>query len=527
MYLYISQPNTTHPTTGPSICERSEMYNVKTTTNFNIERKQHRKPRMIYPEDYENKQELFQAIETWWTKRYRKQKDSWHKYRNDLKKMSNHELYPIDLFNPQPDQIIAHLDYIEDEIHKQQKNEHDETGIYQVIKRWKAIKALMRAYGRLDETTTWNYTPPPAPAARPRIIPSVPTVHNIIHHKYSTDPYENKLFQYLGLFSFFVGFRTASEISILKTTDLDLDSGILTFYQPKVHAYRTVALPSRLVDSKNTKNLKSWIDSWRPKVTTSETQDIMFPQPNGRPYTEAYLTKKLREKIIPVWNNYYPYSSRHWYATGKLVLTKVNNGSYDLKEVCDDMHHSSTKVTERYTRTANKWYNIQPFDWFNTLLKLTRKRAIKECKISTFGLKGGTDRNPSENEVWARPGRNLIYGKIKSVYFACKHVLKKLSISSSFFSFQLLTPDMNGYFFSSFASLLRPVYPFISLSSVNSNSCESFFLNNISLHHLQDEDSQDYMMDQRSHNDGFSWVKITPFLKNIVGPSSPNMEVAM
>ncbi|HMA82865.1 MAG TPA: hypothetical protein VKP59_01415, partial [Candidatus Thermoplasmatota archaeon] len=129
------------------------------------------------------------------------------------------------------------------------------------------------------------------------------------------------------------------------------------------------------------------------------------------------------------------YSSRHWYATGKLVLSKVNTGAYDLKEVCDDMHHSSTKVTERYTRTANKWYKIAPYDWFNTLLKLTKKRAIKKCKISTTTQNRCTDRNPSEKEVWARPGRNLLTDWKKTVNIVCKHVLKKHSTLLFLFSF--------------------------------------------------------------------------------------------
>jgi len=438
MYLYNPPNKPITPETGSLLEKRTGgMYNVNHKQNFyNVENKKTtQKPRMINPEQHETTEELFQAIQNWWTQRYRKQPESWHKYENDLKKMMNHDIYPVNIHNPLPDQVIAHLDYIEDNIKQKQKNKHDHTGIYQVIKRWKAIKALMRSYGRLEEIKQWNYTPPPAPAARPRIIPSVKTVHQIIHHDYSKDPYENKLYQYLGLFSYWIGFRTASEMSILQTTDLDLDSGLLTFYQPKVHAYRTVALPQRLITSKNTKNLKNWIDNWRPKAETSESKEYMFIQKNGRPFTEAYLTKKLRDHFIPIWNNYYPYSSRHWYATGKLVLSKVNTGAYDLKEVCDDMHHSSTKVTERYTRTANKWYKIAPYDWFNTLLKLTKKRAIKKCKISTTTQNGCTDRNPSEKEVWARPGRNLLTDWKKTVNIVCKHVLKKHSTLLFLFSF--------------------------------------------------------------------------------------------
>ncbi len=201
-----------------------------------------------------------------------------------------------------------------------------------------------------------------------------------------------------------VGFRTASEMSILKVSDFDEDTGELTFYQPKVKAWRTVVLPQRLVDSKNTKNMKNWIDRWRVKVETNESNDYMFIQPNGRPFTQAFLTKKLREHFIPVWGNYYPYSSRHWYATANLVKSKVNHGVFNLKEVCDDMHHSSVKVTERYTRTANKWYRIAPYDWFNALLKSSKKRTVEEYKTSTTAKKGCTGNFSPEKRYG--PGRN-------------------------------------------------------------------------------------------------------------------------
>ena len=370
--------NNIPPDTNESISDKIKdggMENVDRKEVFNIEKigkeQPLKNPRIIHPEDYDSLEELFSDIKIWWVKRYRKDPLTWRRYRRLLEDMSKHEIFPINVFDPNPDQVVAQLDYIEEEWKKQRDGSRDKSGTYAIINRYKAVKALMHSYGRLKEVKDlWNYTPPSAPAARPRIIPAIQTVHKLIHHKYSKDRYETKLYQYIALFAHIVGFRPASEISILRTGDVDLETGLLTFYQPKPDNWRTVKLPDRLIDSSNTKCLKKWLDSWRPKAESQYSKDFMFIQPDtGKPFTEAFITKKMREMYLPVWTDYYPYSSRHWYATGSLVKTKVEHGIYGTKEVCDDMHHSSVSVTENYIRTADQWFKIAPFDWFKALLK--------------------------------------------------------------------------------------------------------------------------------------------------------------
>jgi len=352
-----------------------------TTSNINVEG--FKLPRKVNPKDHQTVDELFERCNYWWVKRYRKDSGTWERYESLLRKMEKHEIFPINLFDPQPDQVVAQLDFLEAQIKKQQEGEYDHSGIYAIINRWKSIKALMHSYGRLKEVKdNWNYMPPSLPKPKPRIIPSITTVHKLIHHKYSTDIYETKLYQYIALFSYVVGFRTASEMSILKTTDIDFDSGILTYYQPKTDTWRSFVVPDRLIDSKNTKCLKEWIDSWRPQVENQYSKDFMFIQPSGKPFTKKFMTTKLRKMLIPVWNSYYPYNSRHWYATGRLIQTKLKYGVYGLKEVCDELEHSSVKITENYIRTVNKWYKIQPFDWFKALLRLPKfvKENLEQFK---------------------------------------------------------------------------------------------------------------------------------------------------
>jgi len=416
-----------------------EMYNVGNKQSLNVEktRKQTGKPRVINPEDFDSVDDLFAEVRYWWTKRYRKGEDSWNSYENKLRDMMNHEIYPIDPFNLNPDQVVAHLDFVEDQVQTSQTDESDKAGIYRVINRWKAVKALMRSYGMIEEVNNWNYTPPSDPKPKPKKIPSLGMVHKLIHHKYSSDRYETKLYQYLALFSFMIGFRTASEMSILKVEDWDEDTKELTFYQPKTESWRTVVLPDRMIHSKNTKNITSWIDSWRPKVETSESKDYMFLQINGKPFTKAYLTKKLRENFRPIWNQYYPYSSRHWYATASLIKTRAEYGTYDMTAVCDDMHHSSESVTKGYTRTANQWFKKAPFDWFKALLKYTKNCTVKELKTSTLPKNGGTG-NFSPRDWYESAGVKTCFLLLELPVLEQKTgvlVVFSTFLSNSFFSF--------------------------------------------------------------------------------------------
>lgn len=351
-------------------------------------------PRIIVPTDYETIQELFDAVETWWEKRWRRNPSTWRRYERLLVDMANDPLYPVDVFNPEPDQVVAYLDNKEDMYAQLRDDEDPNYGAHAIINRWKALSALMRSYGRLDELKNgWNYVPPTEPDSKPKPIPSPQLVYKFMHHDYSKDHYEKRLYQYLFTFGFFIGPRPSSELSIMKTTDIDFETGILSFYQPKVNCWRTeVPLEEELISFSNRKSLRNWVDKWRPKVENQYSGNYLFLQPNGRPFTEAYLAKKLREMGTQVWGpsvdesnltkkkqisgvtrGFYPYCMRHWCATARLISWKARTGTFATKEVCDFMQHSSEKVTETYTKRAKTWYQKAPYDWISTLLKFHTK----------------------------------------------------------------------------------------------------------------------------------------------------------
>jgi len=441
--------------------ERSEMKNVKKEQISNVERRKTKTYRKIDPEEYETREDLFAAIKYWWVKRYRKGETSWIRYQRLLESMAEHDIYPIDIFDPKPDQVVAQLDFIEDRWKAKRTDKQDYSGTWAVINRWKAVKGLMRSYGRIEETKNeWNYTPPDVPKPKPRQIPSPGTVHKLTHFKYSTDRYETKLYQYMCFFSFFCGFRPNSEMSILKVDDFDSELGELVFYQPKVKAWRTKILPQRVIKSKNTKNITNWLDKWRPQVENQYSKDYMFLQPSGKPFTGDFLTKKLREMFIPVYDSYYPYCSRHWYATASLINTRLEHGVYGLMEVCDDMHHSSETVTKGYVRTANKWFKKAPYDWFAALLKYT-KSTVKEGKTSTFEKIGCTGNSPPVREYGPAEDYTLFLLLKKPVLFANQYLLQK----------QLSTFLSLFFFYSVYKTLIKN----IRVNARNTDASPNFF----------------------------------------------------
>jgi len=387
-------------------------------------------PRKVDPKDFQTVGELMERCKYWWINRYRKDSDTWRGYENLLRDMACHKVFPVDLFDPKPNQVIAQLDYEEAQWLKKRDDKRDREGDFAIINRWKAIKALMRSYGRLREVKdNWNYTPPPAPKPKLRLIPSPKIAYQLTHYDYSKDPYENALYQYLLMMSLHIGFRPASELSVLRVSDIDLETGMIAFYQPKVETWRYLSLKEDIVNYPTRKCFNNWIYHWRPKVENQYSKDYMFIQPNGKPFTEAYLTKKLRQMAKKVWPQYYPYSTRHWCATAYLIKTKVENGVYGIKETCDFMNHSSFKVTEEYVKTATRWHNVAPYDWFRALLRFQTQndkyknheflkqqkglRRIKSIKAQNGGL-----------SIEIPPVERYGPGRIKTLFLLSKKLIK-------------------------------------------------------------------------------------------------------
>ena len=343
-------------------------YDVKTKNFLEVE-KSWNNPYLINPEQHENQEQLLDKFEYWWTNRYRKQPSTAKDYRRDLWRMTTDKVYPINWLKPNPIQIIAHLDHYETKEHP-----------WATINKWKSTKALMKSMG--INTELWGYVPPSPPRPKVRIIPLPPTVYKYIHHKYTPNKYMNHLIQNILYFGHIVGPRP-EEIPILKTTDCYINDGYIIITEPKKkHVRRQLFPETELLINPRRKSLKNWM-IWRKQVANNQSQNYLYLQHNGRPWTINYLRKIINQYVKPVWPDYTMYNMRHWCAIARLIKTKVDNGSFDTWEVKEWLGHDDESTTKWYLRFAKKYYRLAPYDWISALLKFQKER-YKGIEIENY-----------------------------------------------------------------------------------------------------------------------------------------------
>ena len=79
----------------------------------NIDVEKYKNPYIINPNKYNTQQELFDAIKHWWVFKYRKNERTINDRLRYAKKMAEHEIFPINWFDLNQNQIIAYLEHKE------------------------------------------------------------------------------------------------------------------------------------------------------------------------------------------------------------------------------------------------------------------------------------------------------------------------------------------------------------------------------------------------------------------------------
>jgi len=325
-------------------------------------------PYLIELETINNDAELFEQFFYLWTKKYRRKPSTAINYINDLKRLSNDKVIPINLLRPNPAQIITYLDYYEDENHP-----------YKSIDPWKAIKALYRMCG--IDTSLWGYIPPSPPPSKVRIIPLPQQVKQITTHRYTNDKIKNQIIQKLLFQGFILGLRP-QEYPLIKTEDIYLDEGYLIITEPKKHQQRRQVFPEKdaLVNPrrKSIKNQLILHDKIKPN------SPYLFIQHNGKPWTTNYLRRWITEQVKTIYPDFSMYTMRHWCAIARLIQTKVENGIFDVWQVKEWLGHERIKTTQTYVRYAERYYRIAPFDWIKALLKSPNWWEYKGSEIENY-----------------------------------------------------------------------------------------------------------------------------------------------
>jgi len=273
------------------------------------------------------------------------------------RRMSKHPVYPINFNNPRYEQFIAYMDY---------RERIEGSSGYALMNDLRAMQMFLRAYD-IDQRT-WFYKLPTMPRHKKRKVPFPEIVYKMCNYKYSKDPYENALYQYLMFHNFFIGWRVPSEPCSMSIKDIDIDNkgrGSIIITETKKRHSKRIIIPERYILSAPTyKSLKNWIEKWRPIAANQYSGDALYIQPNGKPFTVRYLGKKLRENGKKVWPHYQPYVSRHWCAIALLIRTRLESKTWDTRRVQKYLGHEKPSTTDTYIEFAEEYFRQEPKDWF-------------------------------------------------------------------------------------------------------------------------------------------------------------------
>jgi len=358
--------------------EHKKGFCMEVKESYDLRKKfENENPRIIDPAKYESQEELFSAVKKHWVDRLENKESTIDKRIARATNIAKHPVFPINFFDLNPNQIDAYIQF----------RKHNENATSDAIRNdLKTIYTFARAYG--IQYSSWNIVYPKKQAPKKKIIPKVSDVYKLIHSKYSSDRYENALYQYLMYFSFLIGMRCPSELYSLKTSDIYLDDGILVIHEDKKYGQDRQIIPeSVIINGKTRKSFKNWLDHWRPKAVSQYSKDFLFlKSDDGKPFTKEGLRYVLSKKGKQVCNTYSPKKARDWCAIARLIKTKLETGNYGIYEIRDWLGHDNVTTTQAYTYYADQYFRRDPYDWIRAILKYKCHLAQVEEKSTESKL---------------------------------------------------------------------------------------------------------------------------------------------
>ena len=322
-------------------------------------------------------------------------------------RMMETHVCPINFRDPTPEDFLRHMDY---------RIEHEDASPNALYHEKKAILMFLKAFRLYTEDWDKYVKTPRIKASeshRDVVIPLPAIVNKLYHAKYSSDPYENVLFQSVVFFGFNFGPRPPSEICNLNVSDLIIyedGKGYIILTEAKKHGKNRRVYPwdPIALSSKVHRTPKNYRDTWRPLAYNEKISgDALFLQPNGKRITGGYL----RKHIAPVFKKITQdkrailYDMRHTYATYLYDRTK------DIKKVANSLGHTKTQNVDHYVFLSQEIENQvkrKRRDLFHQAL-----RQPQFCGGGQFDEKRdtcikytGVSENPFEKQKWACPNLN-------------------------------------------------------------------------------------------------------------------------
>ena len=353
---------------------------------------EHINPIVVDPEKFNSLPELFNAVVDH-ARRWQRLSQSTIDHRiRCARRISKHQVFPINFFDLNYEQFIAYMRYREDI----EKAKH-----FALKNDLQAIQMFLVSYGK--NPREWFYRLPIQEKHKERILPLSKIVHKIITFDYSDDPYENALYQYLHAHNFWIGWRVPSEPFSITIDNVDFNTGSIVIIERKKHnSTRQIFPEETIMTGKTRKSFKNWL-KWRNKVVTSKSGNALYLQPSGKPFTIRHLGHKISETGKMIYPTFRSYDSRHWCAVARLIQSKIQTGSFDPYSVQKWLGHDKIDTTEGYILHAENYYRRAPYDWFKATLKfyeLIYNERGKCGKIETKPKNLRFEWNPSERQEW-------------------------------------------------------------------------------------------------------------------------------
>jgi len=278
----------------------------------------------------------------------------------------------IDFLNPSYPQYLYHMNWYR----SQKYDEKTGKNFYGLKQRKEAFELYLDACG--INKGYFEYNLPSYPEDKPIEFPNPDMAFKITRQQYFKDKDENKMYQMIHLYNFLVGVRPEAEDCVLTLDCINWDDAIIRYPQPKrKYKIREVFVEDAFINGKTRKSLSNYVDHLRPKFVSQYSGEYVFISPKtGKPFSENYLRKQLTTTAQLVYPKFYPYMSRHFCATGRLIQCYIERYPDPIMKVQCFMDHKSRKNTERYTEKATQFYKKYNYNWFNRLLKDKQKKSI-------------------------------------------------------------------------------------------------------------------------------------------------------
>ncbi len=273
--------------------------------------------------------------------------------------------FPIDFFKPSYSQYIYHMTWYKDNYYNPESGKN----FYGIKQKRESFNLYLKACG--IPVHYFPYDLPSHPKEKPIEFPNPDIAYEITRYPFYKDKEKNWLYQFIHLYNFIVGPRPPSETCKATINGIDWDDCSIIFPQQKKHnSLRKVFVYEVFVNGRTRKSLRNYVDHHRPKFVTQFSDDYLFISPNtGRPFTPAFLGKKLNETGKLLYPKWYPYMARHFCATGKLIQAYLLKDPDPIKVTQDYMDHDKRQNTEKYTRLARDYFRKYKYDWFKRILK--------------------------------------------------------------------------------------------------------------------------------------------------------------